>query len=95
MSAPRRVLFVDHAGVLGGAELSLLDLAMAFGDRARVALLADGPFADRLRARGVRVTTTPMGALADVRKDTRLPSFGALAAMWRTAGAVVRSRGAY
>ncbi|MCX5767571.1 MAG: glycosyltransferase [Gemmatimonadetes bacterium] len=88
MSAPRRFVFVDHAGVLGGAELSLLDLATALGSRARVALLADGPFADRLRARGVRVTTTSMGALAEVRKDTRLPSLGAVAAAWRAAGAL-------
>ena len=47
------VLFLDHAGVLGGAELSLLDLATAFSPRAEVLLLADGPFRSALAARGV------------------------------------------
>ena len=53
MSAAPRVLFVDHAGVLGGAELSLLDVAAALGARARVVLLADGPFRAALEGRGV------------------------------------------
>ncbi|MBI3568261.1 MAG: glycosyltransferase [Gemmatimonadetes bacterium] len=76
--APPRVLFVDHAGVLGGAELSLLDVAAALGARARVVLLADGPFRDLLERRGVPVAVEPMGALAGVRKATRLPAPGAL-----------------
>jgi glycosyltransferase involved in cell wall biosynthesis len=66
-------LFVDHAGVLGGAELSLLDLAAAFGERAEVLLLADGPFRALLESRGVRVTVESLGALKHVKKETRLP----------------------
>ena len=67
------ILFIDHAGVLGGAELSLLDLAAAFGDRAEVLLLADGPFRPALERRGVRVSVEPLGALKHVKKETRLP----------------------
>lgn len=67
------ILFVDHAGVLGGAELSLLDLAAAFGHRAEVLLLADGPFRAALEARGVPVSVEPLGALQHVKKETRLP----------------------
>jgi glycosyltransferase involved in cell wall biosynthesis len=77
-AAARTVLFVDHAGVLGGAELSLLDLAESFGARAEVLLLADGPFRSALAARGVRVAVEPLGALGQVRKDSGLPSLGAL-----------------
>ena len=73
MSSAPRVLFVDHAGVLGGAELSLLDLAAAFGDRGEVLLLANGPFRILLESRGVEVHVEPLGALARVKKETRLP----------------------
>ncbi|MFI5312040.1 MAG: glycosyltransferase [Gemmatimonadales bacterium] len=69
-----RVLFVDHAGVLGGAELSLLDLVGAFGDRGEVLLLSDGPFRAALEARGIQVTVEPLGALRRVKKETHLPS---------------------
>lgn len=73
MSAAPRVLFVDHAGVLGGAELSLLDLAAAFGNRGEVLLLADGPFKTALEERGVVVHVESLGALARVKKETRVP----------------------
>ncbi len=70
----RGVLFVDHAGVLGGAELSLLDIAAALGERTAVLLLADGPFRHALETRGIRVDVAPLGALAGVKKETRIPS---------------------
>ncbi len=57
------ILFVDHAGVLGGAELSLLDIARAHRDTATVLLLSDGPFRTTLRDAGVRVDV----AVADPR----------------------------
>ncbi|MFI5310343.1 MAG: glycosyltransferase [Gemmatimonadales bacterium] len=78
-----RVLFVDHAAVLGGAELSLLDLAAAMGERAEVLLLADGPFRAALEARGIAVSVEPLGALRGVKKETRLPSPAALADAFR------------
>lgn len=90
MSAAPRVLFVDHAGVLGGAELSLLDVAAALGARARVVLLADGPFRAALEGRGVAVQVEPMGALSGVKKTARRPSLRAIADAWRVAGAVAR-----
>jgi glycosyltransferase involved in cell wall biosynthesis len=84
MSTPvPRVLFVDSAGVLGGAELSLLDLAAGFGERAEVLLLADGPFREALEARGITVSVEGLGALRKVRKETRLPSPAALADAFR------------
>ena len=78
MSGEHDVLFVDHAGVLGGAELSLLDLAAEFGVATEVLLLSDGPFRALLESRGVRVAVEPLGALARVRKDSSLPPMGAL-----------------
>ena len=78
-AAAPRVLFVDHAGVLGGAELSLLDLAAALGDRAEVVLLSDGPFRAALEARSIAVSVEALGALRKVKKTTRFPSPAALA----------------
>ena len=88
--AEPRALFIDHAGVLGGAELSLLDVATAFGGRAEVILLADGPFRIALEARGVAVSVVPLGALQQVKKSTRLPSPAALADTVRVARRVAK-----
>lgn len=86
----RGVLFVDHAGVLGGAELSLLDLATAFRARAEVLLLADGPFRSALESRGIGVSVEPLGALARVKKETRLAGPAALGDTIRIARRVAR-----
>jgi len=93
--AEPRALFIDHAGVLGGAELSLLDVATALGGRAEVVLLADGPFRMALEARGVAVSVVPLGALQQVKKSTRLPSPAALADTVRVARRVAKHAGAH
>jgi glycosyltransferase involved in cell wall biosynthesis len=65
-----RVLFLDHSGALGGAELSLLDLATGFAGRSTVLLLADGPFRRRLCSAGVSVELLPTSpALHRVRRS--------------------------
>lgn len=48
-----RILFVNHAGVLGGGELSLLDIARHYRDSSRVLLFRDGPFQSSLAEAGV------------------------------------------
>ena len=50
-----KVLFVDQSGKLGGAELSLVDVASAFGSDSSVALFEEGPFLLRLEAAGIDV----------------------------------------
>ena len=50
-----RILFLDHAGVLGGAELSLLTIAQHYADSGLVVLFSDGPFRERLEQNGVAV----------------------------------------
>ncbi len=85
-----RVLALDHVGVMGGAELSMLDIIAGLGADATVRLFADGPFREALERRGVDVRVLPMGALGDVRRESRgLSPFAALAA-WRLAGVVAR-----
>jgi len=85
-----RVLALDHAGVLGGAELSMLDVVSALGGEVSVRLFADGPFRAALERRGIDVRVMPMGALGAVTKTSWLPSPTALAAAWRLSGDVAR-----
>ncbi|MBE9098542.1 glycosyltransferase family 4 protein [Vacuolonema iberomarrocanum] len=81
-----RVLFVDHAAVLGGAELSLLDLAIAYRDTSQVLLFDHGPFGDRLEAAGVKVKVIPASrALLSVRASSKLSALAAFPALWTMA----------
>lgn len=54
-----RVLFLDHTGSVGGAELFLLDVARHNTNSSSVALLTDGPFRERLERAGVEVEVLP------------------------------------
>jgi glycosyltransferase involved in cell wall biosynthesis len=51
----KKILFVDHAAVLSGAELVLLDLAIAHAQDSQVLLFEEGPLRQRLQATGVKV----------------------------------------
>ena len=65
-----RILFLDHAGVLGGAELSLLTIARHYARAGRVILFADGPFRERLERDGlaVEIVRAP-DAVTGARRD--------------------------
>jgi glycosyltransferase involved in cell wall biosynthesis len=90
VTAPR-VLFLDHTAALGGAELCLLDVAAHLRDRSVVALMADGPFRERLSARGVRtVVLQEAASLQRVKRESRVPGPGAVSAVLGTARAVTR-----
>lgn len=74
-----RVLFLDHAGVMGGAELAILDVARAYRDTSTVVLFTDGPFRGRLASEGIDVQVVQGSRqLHAVKRETRLPSIGAL-----------------
>jgi glycosyltransferase involved in cell wall biosynthesis len=53
---PMKILFLDQSGKLGGAELSLLDVAKPYRDRCLVGLFADGPFRMALEKADIPVT---------------------------------------
>lgn len=85
-----RVLFLDHVGALGGAELALLDVAHAYRETSTFLLFADGPFRERLTNLGITVKVMEGGeSLHAVRRETRWPGFGAtgqvMSLAWRTA----------
>ena len=64
-----RILFLDHAAVMGGAEWSLLDVARHFAAQSVVVLFEEGPFRERLEACGVTVEV--MAAPASVSRIRR------------------------
>lgn len=75
-----RVLAIDQSGVLGGAELSLLEVVKGLRSRIDVLLFNDGPFREALAAAGARVEVLNSGALRDVRRDGgAAPRLGMLA----------------
>jgi glycosyltransferase involved in cell wall biosynthesis len=76
-----RVLFVDQSGEIGGAELSLLDIARHFAGSGLVALFQPGPFADLVERSGVPLIV--LGAkpvLLEVRRDGSGGTAGTVAA---------------
>ncbi|MDR3101532.1 MAG: glycosyltransferase family 4 protein [Paraburkholderia sp.] len=78
-NAPR-VLAIDQSGVLGGAELSLLEVVKGLRARIEVLLFNDGPFREALDAAGARVDVLDSGALRNVRRDGgAVPKLGVLA----------------
>ncbi len=81
-----RILFVDQSKVLGGAELSLIDIARGFPDSA-VAVFEGGEFSDRLRDLGIPVFV--LSGSDELQKVTRgggiLSSVMALPALFVTA----------
>jgi glycosyltransferase involved in cell wall biosynthesis len=93
LSAPEpppkpRILFVNHGAVLGGGELSLLDIVRHVASRARVALLSPGPLQTRLQGEGVPTVllSTSAAVLNTRRESSRL----SLAAVYGTARVAVR-----
>ncbi|NBD18265.1 MAG: glycosyltransferase, partial [Cyanobacteria bacterium] len=66
-----KILFLDQSGKIGGAELSLSDVAQPYQENCLVGLLADGPFRELLEQRQI-----PVQVLTDqsirVRKDSSI-----------------------
>jgi len=70
---PPKILFVDHSGALGGAELYLLDVARAYRSSSTVLLFEKGPFLDRLAEADISTEVLPAGdSLREVRKRSSL-----------------------
>lgn len=63
------VAFLDQSGQLGGAELCLADILEDWKSEARLILFDEGPFAERMRGRGVPTVVLPLaGTLSAVSK---------------------------
>lgn len=80
-----RVLFVDHTGQVGGAELILIDV-VAGRPQSAAFLFETGPLSQALADRGLKVITSKWGsAFSQFRRDsswlTALPLLGGLASI--------------
>jgi hypothetical protein len=64
-----RVLAVDQSGVLGGAELSLLEVMKNMRGTNETVLFDDGPFRIALEAVGIKVDVLDGAALGGLSKD--------------------------
>ena len=90
-NSEQKILFVNHAAVLGGAELCLSDLAIAYRDSSQVLLFSEGPFYDRLRLQSINVSVIQAPkALLSVNTSSRLSSLTALPALWWMAKTIVQ-----
>jgi len=68
-----RILFLDHTGALGGAELYLSDVVRPYKNRATVLLFENGPLVKRLQSEGLAVEVLHQhGGLQSVRKQSGL-----------------------
>lgn len=91
-----RVLFLTHTGALGGAELSLMDIARARPESGTVMLLADGPLRERLASAGLQAQLLPAGAgLLAVRREASLASLGAVSPALRLVRALAQAAKPY
>lgn len=64
-----KILFVDQAGELGGAELSLFDIVSNIGFQLEVVVLGEGPFVSKLNSANVPVRVINMGALQHISRS--------------------------
>ncbi|WP_347555477.1 glycosyltransferase family 4 protein [Robbsia sp. KACC 23696] len=73
----KKILVLDQSGVMGGAELSLLEVCKRIRSACNVVLFTDGPFRERLQEAGVAVSILGDSTLNNMKKDGgRALSFG-------------------
>ncbi|HHP7230957.1 MAG TPA: glycosyltransferase family 4 protein [Xenococcaceae cyanobacterium] len=86
-----KILFVDHTAVLGGAELSLLDLATAYAQTSKVVLFKNGPLCLRLQNAGVEVKITQASeTMLNLRTSGGLNSLITIPELWKIAGQITQ-----
>ena len=91
-----RILFVDHTAVMGGAELSLLDLATAYRQTSKVLLFEDGTLRSRLQQQKVEVEIAQVSQkMTSLRASGGLSSLATIPELWRTASKISQSASGY
>ncbi len=86
-----KIIFVDHTAVLGGAELSLLDLVSVYGNDSEVLLFNDGALRKSLVSRGVEIAIAKASdATLNLRSSGGITAIKSLPEIWRLAGQVAQ-----
>jgi glycosyltransferase involved in cell wall biosynthesis len=92
----RKILFVDHTAAIGGAELSLLDLATAYAQTSKVLLFSDGPLHHRLEKAGIPLSVVPASQdMLEIRASGGLRSLAKIPEIWRLAGLIAQEGQGY
>jgi len=92
----RKILFVDHTAAIGGAELSLLDLAAAYAQTSKVLLFTDGPLQNRLKQAGIPLSIVQASkTMLEIRASGRLKSITQIPEIWRIAGLIAQEGAGY
>ena len=91
-----KILFIDHTAVMGGAELSLLDLASAYADCCKVLLFKEGILQERLEQLGVEVgIISASETMLNLRASGGLNSIVSISEFWRLADAIAEAAVGY
>ncbi len=86
-----KILFVDHTAVLGGAELSLLDLVTVYGNQSQVLLFSDGALRQSLASRGIPVAIAEASsATLNLRSSGGIKAIKSLPELWWLAGQIAQ-----
>lgn len=94
--AQPKILFVDHTAVMGGAELSLLDLATAYAQTSKVILFRDGPLRKRLEKVGVKVRIAQASeTMLNLRTSGGIRSLTTIPELWNLAGFISQEAKSY
>jgi glycosyltransferase involved in cell wall biosynthesis len=92
----RKILFVDHTAVMGGAELSLLDLSTAYAKTSKVLLFSDGTLRERLEKAGVKVNIAQAPpTILSLRTSGGLSSLAAIPKLWSMARVIAQEAQGY
>lgn len=76
-----KILFLDQSGNLGGAELSLSDVAKHYRDQCLVGLFADGPFRELLEQQKIPVEVFNTGQIKVSKEDNIFTSLSSISAI--------------
>jgi glycosyltransferase involved in cell wall biosynthesis len=84
-----KILFVDHTAVMGGAELCLKDLAVAYGSTGKVLLFQEGPLFDLLKKNQIQVSVISASQkILNLRTSGGLSSLVTIPQLWKIASQI-------
>ena len=91
-----KILFIDHTSVIGGAELSLLDLVIPYAENSKVLLFQDGPLHERLQQTGITVTILNASkSILDLRTSGGINSLKTIPKLFRLAEQIAEEAKGY
>ncbi|MEM9220172.1 MAG: glycosyltransferase family 4 protein [Cyanobacteria bacterium P01_F01_bin.150] len=86
----KRILFINHAAVLGGGELSLVDLATHYRHTSEVLLFSDGPLVETLFFNNVKVSVTSLSEqVLAIKTNSGLAALNAIPDLVRCAYKII------